>query len=162
VLQGRAAPDRRGRQRATQGIPADRASSGFKGVLQVDGYAGYRALADKGDVSLAFCWAHLPRRFCERPIAEASPIANEALQRIAALYRMETDSRRTSAPITTRQATDHHPAGDLVRRNFTAERPNALGVADITFLPTLAGFSTLRSFSTPGRVGSSDGPSRPI
>ena len=49
-------------------------------------------------------------------------------------------SRRRSAPITTRQATDHHPAGDLVRRNFTAERPNALWVADITFLPTLAGF----------------------
>jgi transposase len=32
--------------------------SGFRGVLQVDGYAGYRALASKGDVSLAFCWAH--------------------------------------------------------------------------------------------------------
>ena len=49
-------------------------------------------------------------------------------------------SRRRSAPITTRQATDHHPASDLVRRNFMAERPNELWVADITFLPTLAGF----------------------
>jgi transposase InsO family protein len=38
------------------------------------------------------------------------------------------------------QATDHHPASDLVRRNFMAERPNELWVADITFLPTLAGF----------------------
>ena len=45
-----------------------------------------------------------------------------------------------SAPITTRQATDHHPASDLVRRNFMAERPNELWVAEITFLPTLAGF----------------------
>ena len=35
---------------------------------------------------------------------------------------------------------DHHPASDLVRRNFMAERPNELWVADITFLPTLAGF----------------------
>jgi hypothetical protein len=35
---------------------------GFKGVLQVDGYAGYRALGEKGDVSLAFCWAHVRRR----------------------------------------------------------------------------------------------------
>jgi hypothetical protein len=68
--------------------------SGFKGVLQVDGYAGYRALANKGDVTLAFCWAHLRRRFYERVVAEASPIANEALQRIAALYRIETDIRR--------------------------------------------------------------------
>jgi len=32
--------------------------AGFKGVLQVDGYAGYRALAQKGDVSLACCWSH--------------------------------------------------------------------------------------------------------
>ena len=49
-------------------------------------------------------------------------------------------SRRRSAPITTRQATGHHPASDLVRRNFIAERPNELWAADITFLPTLAGF----------------------
>jgi len=67
--------------------------AGFKGVLQVDGYAGYRALAGKGDVTLAFCWAHLRRRFYERAVAEASPIANEALQRIAALYRIEADVR---------------------------------------------------------------------
>ena len=67
--------------------------AGFKGVLQVDGYAGYRALAGKGDVTLAFCWAHLRRRFYERAVAEASPIANEALQRIAALYRIEADCR---------------------------------------------------------------------
>jgi transposase len=31
---------------------------GFKGILQVDGYAGYRKLAERGDVKLAFCWAH--------------------------------------------------------------------------------------------------------
>ena len=49
-------------------------------------------------------------------------------------------SRRRSAPVTTRQATDHHHASDLVRRNFVAERQNELRVADITFLPTLAGF----------------------
>ena len=30
---------------------------GFKGILQVDGYAGYRKLAERGDVQLAFCWA---------------------------------------------------------------------------------------------------------
>jgi transposase len=67
--------------------------AGFKGVLQVDGYAGYRAIAQKGDVSLAFCWAHVRRRFYERAIAEASPIATEALQRIALLYAVEKDIR---------------------------------------------------------------------
>src|ERR1700722_14922142 len=57
--------------------------AGFKGVLQADGYAGYRALAQKGDVSLALCWAHARRRLYDRAVAEDSPIAKEALQRIA-------------------------------------------------------------------------------
>jgi len=64
-------------------------------------------------------------------------------KRIARLMRaagIAGVSRRRSAPVTTRQATDHLPAGDLVRRNFVAERQNELWVADITFLPTLAGF----------------------
>jgi transposase len=39
--------------------------AGFKGVLQVDGYAGYRPLAEKGQVKLAFCWAHVRRPFYE-------------------------------------------------------------------------------------------------
>ena len=67
--------------------------SGFKGALQVDGYAGYRALAQKGDVSLAFCWSHVRRHFYERFVADASPIAAEALQRIALVYAVEKDIR---------------------------------------------------------------------
>jgi transposase len=70
--------------------------AGFKGVLQVDGYSGYRALADKGDVSLALCWAHVRRRFYERAVADASPIATEALQRIALIYAVEKDIRGRS------------------------------------------------------------------
>ena len=36
---------------------------GFKGILQVDGYGGYRVLAERGSVQLAFCWSHVRRRF---------------------------------------------------------------------------------------------------
>jgi transposase len=32
--------------------------AGFRGILQVDGYAGYKALAQRNEVSLAFCWSH--------------------------------------------------------------------------------------------------------
>ena len=39
--------------------------AGFRGVLQVDGYGGYKALADQGDVRLAFCLANVRRRFYE-------------------------------------------------------------------------------------------------
>lgn len=70
---------------------------GFTGMLQVDGYAGYRALAEKGEVKLAFCWSHVRRRFYELAAAGPAPIATEALERIAALYQIETEIRGRSA-----------------------------------------------------------------
>lgn len=41
---------------------------------------------------------------------------------------------------TTRRNADAGPAPDLVDRNFVANGPNRLWVADITYIPTLAGF----------------------
>jgi transposase len=67
--------------------------AGFTGILQVDGYAGYRALAERGDVRLAFCWAHVRRRFYELAVAGPAPIASEALKRIVDLYAVETQCR---------------------------------------------------------------------
>jgi transposase len=64
---------------------------GFKGILQVDGYAGYRKLAERGDVRLAFCWSHARRNFYELATPGPAPIASEALQHIAALYAIEKD-----------------------------------------------------------------------
>lgn len=71
--------------------------AGFKGILQVDGYAGYRVLAERGDVQLAFCWSHVRRRFYELAAAGPAPIASEALERIAGLYAVENDIRGRSA-----------------------------------------------------------------
>ena len=65
----------------------------FTGVLQVDGYAGYRALERKNSVQLAFCWSHVRRRFYEFAAAGHAPIASEALERIAELYTIEKDIR---------------------------------------------------------------------
>jgi transposase len=67
--------------------------AGFRGVLQVDGYGGYKVLAERGEVRLAFCWSHVRRRFYELAQGGAAPIATEALTRIAALYRIEDDIR---------------------------------------------------------------------
>ena len=69
---------------------------GFKGILQVDGYAGYRKLADRGDVRLAFCWSHVRRAFYELAVSGPAPIASEALERIAGLYAIEKDIRGRS------------------------------------------------------------------
>jgi len=71
--------------------------NGFTGVLQVDGYVGYRVLAQRNAVSLAFCWSHVRRRFYELAQAGPAPIAAEALARIAELYRIESEVRGRSA-----------------------------------------------------------------
>ena len=71
--------------------------AGFKGVLQVDGYGGYRALTERGDVELAFCWAHVRRRFFELAAAGPAPIASEALEPIARLYAIESAIRGRGA-----------------------------------------------------------------
>ncbi|CAH1659603.1 MULTISPECIES: IS66 family transposase [unclassified Chelatococcus] len=71
--------------------------AGFTGILQVDGYGGYRVLAGKSGATLAFCWAHVRRRFYELAAASPAPIASEALRRIAEIYRVENDIRGQSA-----------------------------------------------------------------
>src|SRR5438105_14600937 len=71
--------------------------AGFSGVLQVDGYAGYKVLAERGNVQLAFCWSHVRRHFYELVQGGAAPIASEVLTRIAALYRIEGEIRGRSA-----------------------------------------------------------------
>ena len=80
------APDRKGET-------IGRHLAGFTGTLQVDGYAGYRALAERNAVRLAFCWAHVRRRFYELAQSGPAPIASEALVRIADLYRIEDEIR---------------------------------------------------------------------
>ena len=68
----------------------------FAGILQVDGYGGYAALARRRlQVRLAFCWAHVRRKFFE--LADSSPVATEVLRRIALLYAIEKEVRGCSA-----------------------------------------------------------------
>jgi putative transposase len=64
-------------------------------------------------------------------------------KRIARLMRaagLVGACHRGSGPTTTRRDQDARPAPDLVDRKFTADRANQLWVADITFVPTAAGF----------------------
>jgi transposase len=70
----------------------------FKGILQVDGYPGFEQLVPKGIV-LAACWAHTRRKFYEVHQDTDSPIAAEALRRIAELYAVEDRIRGRSAEL---------------------------------------------------------------
>lgn len=65
----------------------------FRGTLQADGYAGFNRLYEKGEIIEAACWAHARRKFNDLYEAHASPIAKEALDRIAALYGIEKEIR---------------------------------------------------------------------
>ena len=50
----------------------------FRGVLQVDGYAGFERLTVGGDIVLAACWAHTRRKFYDRmrrPVADRRRIS---------------------------------------------------------------------------------------
>src|SRR6202045_1869341 len=51
-------------------------------------YAGFERLTAPGDIVLA-CWAHARRKFYDLHEATGSPIAAEALRRIAELYAIE-------------------------------------------------------------------------
>ena len=83
-------PDRRAERPATH-------LGRFSGILQVDGYAGFEQLMARGTIALAACWAHTRRKFYEVHEATGSPIAAEALRRIAELYAVEKDIRGHNA-----------------------------------------------------------------
>lgn len=83
------------------GEHARHALAGFQGVLQVDGYGGYNALTDarreEEPLDLAFCWTHWRREFFDLAKDGHAPIATEVLQRIVALYEIESQIRGLSA-----------------------------------------------------------------
>ncbi len=80
------APDRKA-ERPVQHL------KGFRGILQVDGYAGYRVMAETVHVALAYCWEHWRRQFYEIANPGNAPIAREALARIASIYVIEAEIR---------------------------------------------------------------------
>ena len=65
----------------------------FSGILQADAYAGFNPLYENGLILEAACWAHVRRKFYELMEAHKSPIATEAVERIAALYAIESEVR---------------------------------------------------------------------
>ncbi|SMX56528.1 Putative transposase [Bradyrhizobium sp. ORS 285] len=104
----------------------------FKGILHVDGYAGFEQLADKDAITLAACWSHSRRKFYDVAEATAYPVATEALRRIGELYAIEARIRGQS------------PAYRLAeRRTFAKPIVDALNVWFDAQLRLVSGRSTL-------------------
>ena len=133
---------------------------GFNGTIQVDAYGGYTHLATSkrmgGDpLRLAFCWAHGRRKLIKAKPKKGSPIVDEALLRIAAVYKVE-DSIRGANP-DGRRAVRQDLSRPLVDAFFAwleaqaarVSRKSDLGVAMSYMLKRQDGF---RLFLDDGRV----------
>ena len=68
-------------------------------------------------------------------------IGRDATARLMRLMAIEGVSRRRRKVFTTRQDPDAVRAPDLVNRDFTADRPDALWVTDLTYVPSRAGMA---------------------
>ena len=67
------------------------------------------------------------------------PVSRKRVARVMRQAGLAGVSRR-KGPRTTRRDAQARPAPDLVEREFHADAPDRLWVADITYVPTLAGF----------------------
>ncbi len=129
--------------------------AGFSGILQVDGYPGFDRLGKGGIIRLAGCWAHARRKFYEVQQATASPVAAEALQRIAELYAIETTIRgqTAAARLGVRQAKSLPLVASMkawLEKQF-AQIPPRGGLAD-AIRYTLSRWTALCCFLNDGRV----------
>jgi hypothetical protein len=93
--------------------------NGYRGILQVDGYAAYDKLvrSDRGNdgVTLAGCWSHGRRKFYELHVAESSKVATETVERMATLWQFEETVRGQSpeARVAARQQTSAAVVAEL-------------------------------------------------
>lgn len=74
--------------------------------------------------------------------AEGAAVARKRVARLMRVAGLRGVSRRRF-PTTTQREPSHRRANDLVGRDFRAPGPNRFWVADITYVPTAAGFLLL-------------------
>ena len=127
----------------------------FKGILHVDGYAGFNAIFETGHVTEAACWAHVRRKFFDVHAANASPIAKKALDKIAALYAIEAQIR--GKPPGDRQQSREHNAAPLItelKAWLDATLPKLSGKSDLAgaMRYALSRWAALTRYINNGRI----------
>lgn len=69
--------------------------AGYRGILQVDGFAAYNRLAKaegaNDAVMLVGCWSHVRRKFFELHANESAPFATRTVESMAPLWQIEED-----------------------------------------------------------------------
>ncbi len=105
---------------------------GYGGFMHADGYAGFEELYRSGTITEVACLAHIQRKFFEEAQSKGTPIAAEALTRIAALYAVETEIR--GQPPDTRAAVRQakaRPVFDDLITWLQSELPKISGKSDL-------------------------------
>jgi len=97
---------------------AEQVLRGFDGVVMIDGYGAYKALARaEPGLKLAHCWAHVRRKFFEGEDAYPE-LSKQALDRIGALFEIERGLPRAGPAVS-----DSERGGILeLRRRMRHER----------------------------------------
>jgi transposase len=87
----------------------------FQGILQADAYSGFNALYEGGRVVEAACWTHARRYFHDEVVANASPVAREAVERMQPLFAIEAEihGQPPEARLAARQARSAPIMADL-------------------------------------------------
>ena len=80
-----------------------------------------------------------PRIFADLK-EQGESVGEKRVGRLMKQEEIQGASRRRRGPKTTKRNKDARPAPDLVERDFAADGPDQLWVADITYIPTWAGF----------------------
>ena len=73
-------------------------------------------------------------------IDQGVTVSRKRVARLMREHAIRGISRRRGFTVTTRRDKSQRPAPDLVQRKFEADGPNRLWVADMTYVPTWAGF----------------------
>ena len=112
-------------------VPVD-----FQGTVQCDGYAAYNRLAARPDkaIKLAYCWAHVRRKFNDA-LEGSARTAGWMVKQIQLLYRIESRLRETKAGPALRQAVRAAQSKPVVAR---IRKACALLIRSNRFLPSSA------------------------
>ncbi|WP_415921984.1 IS66 family transposase [Tateyamaria sp. SN6-1] len=142
-----------------EGVNAEDMLLGFDGVLQVDAYGGYNRLTSTTRIGeplmLAYCWAHVRRKFWEELQSNKDKTAGKLIDMIGKLYGIEKDLKGQAHIV--REATRLKESTPIVDQIFACLRNYAMKGAMKTKMGEAVSYALkledgLRVFLQDGRV----------
>jgi len=130
----------------------------FDGILQVDGYAAYKALVrrrKRARIRLAFCLAHARRKFVAVFKTTKSEVARDVIARIGAVYAIEERIRGMTADTRRRVRQDQtRPLMEALKVRLLEVRAEISGQSSLAkaITYTLGHWEGLVAFLDDGRI----------